>query len=68
MKFRIWSIEHGAWWAYACRGYTRDIDKAGRYDQAEAFEIVASANQFLNSNNPPHEALVPVVDERTKRS
>jgi hypothetical protein len=44
VKYVIWSFEHEAWWAPERRGYTEDLDQAGRYDDAEAHEIVANAN------------------------
>lgn len=40
----IWSFEHGAWWAPNRYGYTRVLDEAGRYSQADAEAIVATAN------------------------
>jgi len=40
----IWSFEHKAWWAPNRYGYTRLLDEAGRYTQAEADAIVADAN------------------------
>lgn len=44
MRFAIWSIEHDAWWAPARLGYTRLLDDAGSYSDAESREIVARAN------------------------
>ena len=31
MKFRIWSVEHKAWWRPNCRGYTTTPGEAGIY-------------------------------------
>lgn len=45
-RYVIWSEEHGAWWSPARRGYTRMLEVAGRYEQAEAEEIVAKANKY----------------------
>jgi hypothetical protein len=47
--FVIWSIEHEAWWRPGWAGYTPVLAEAGRYDQAEADEILARAN-FVRVN------------------
>ena len=39
----IWSNEHRAWWAPGRMGYTKTLDKAGRYSLAEAISICAGA-------------------------
>ena len=44
MDYVIWSFEHKAWWAPNRYGYTRLLDEAGRYTQADAEDIVATAN------------------------
>lgn len=41
--YLIWSNQHGLWWRAAKRGYTDNIEEAGRYDVAEAKDIVAVA-------------------------
>lgn len=41
--YLVWSNQHRMWWRPARRGYTEFIDEAGRYDRAEAEEIVADA-------------------------
>jgi hypothetical protein len=43
-RYVIWSFEHQAWWAPDRRGYTEMLDQAGRYDDAEAQQIVRHAN------------------------
>jgi hypothetical protein len=43
MTYLIWSNQKGMWWGPNSRGYTRWIDEAGRYDEAEARRIVADA-------------------------
>lgn len=39
----VWSNEHNAWWAPEERGYTQDMDLAGRYTEERADEICATA-------------------------
>lgn len=39
----VYSREHNAWWGPNHCGYTTNIDDAGRYTEAEADKIVASA-------------------------
>lgn len=34
--YLIWSNEHRAWWRPNSRGYTLDVDKAGRYSRKDA--------------------------------
>jgi hypothetical protein len=45
-KWLIWSDEHGAWWRPLKRGYTRNLDEAGRYSFEEATEICENANRY----------------------
>jgi hypothetical protein len=40
----VWSFEHNAWWSPARRGYTPDVDRAGRYTRADAEAIEQQAN------------------------
>lgn len=63
MKYRIWSIEHNAWWKPEGDGYTPYADEAGIYDEAGAFQIVQMAN--MPGLNIPMEALVPVFEEES---
>jgi hypothetical protein len=49
-QYVIWSEEHGAWWAPKRNGYTRQLANAGRYQKAEADQIVSEANQY---SRPP---------------
>lgn len=39
MDFLVWSFSHKAWWGEHYRGYTRDIDLAGRYNSLQAANI-----------------------------
>lgn len=59
MNYRIWSLEHGAWWRPNDRGYTVDFYEAGVYSQDQAINICISAN-FEDGVN---EAMVPTADE-----
>ena len=38
-KYLIWSNEHRCWWNPNRSGYTREVDRAGRYDRTEAIAI-----------------------------
>lgn len=42
--YRIWSIEHGAWWAPNNKGYTTRASAAGLYTREDAEAICAGAN------------------------
>lgn len=61
-KYRIWSIEHGSWWAPNHRGYTPLESEAGLYTFEEAKEISDGANRHRKDNFPPCEAMVPVEE------
>lgn len=41
--YLVWSNEHSLWWRPNHSGYTAYIEEAGRYDEAEASEIVSRA-------------------------
>ena len=42
--YRIWSVEHGAWWAPNRRGYVIRASAAGLYTREDAAEICAGSN------------------------
>lgn len=44
-KYKIWSIEHGAWWKPGSCGYTPYSSEAGEYPEETAFAIVKDANK-----------------------
>ncbi len=37
-NYLIWSNEHRAWWRPNTRGYTLQLEKAGRYSRDEALK------------------------------
>lgn len=51
-EWLIWSNEHLAFWAANHRGYTSQIDRAGRYTKAQADKI-------CSKDGPSHRAGVP---------
>jgi hypothetical protein len=61
MKYRIWSIEHTAWWRPQEHGYTTEITVAGIYTEEDARRICFHANWA--NNDTPQEAMVPVFGE-----
>ncbi len=63
--YLIWSNEHRAWWGPGRHGYLTDTDKAGRYSEVEATEVVLNANRYRDHDLPPNEIMVlapPRVD------
>jgi len=43
LKYLLWSNKHAMWWRPFSRGYTHDIDEAGRYGEVEALEKVRAS-------------------------
>ena len=41
--YLVWSNQHGMWWRPAGRGYTKQIEEAGRYTRVNAEAIVKDA-------------------------
>lgn len=62
--WKIWSIEHGAWWYHSQRGYVAQRYKAGVYSYEEALNIVKGAN--IAMNDTPNEAMVEAIECYTK--
>jgi hypothetical protein len=62
-KYLIISFEHNAFWAPNERGYTKVIEKAGRYTKEKAEKICLGANEYLEPTNPYEVAvLAPEVE------
>lgn len=59
-RYRIWSIEHGAWWRPNWKGYTEKLEDAGEYPYEEACEIIRSANINVRTTNVPNEAMIEI--------
>ena len=62
MMYRIWSIQHQAWWKPSRSGYCAYIKSAGLYTLEEAIEIVLDANIHVVDLLEPDEAIVPVPE------
>lgn len=43
LTYLLWSAKHQMWWRPDERGYTANIDEAGRYTRADAVRIVAQS-------------------------
>mgnify|MGYP001563721406 CR=1 FL=1 len=59
--YKIWSNEHQGWWKPQHQGYTPDRKLAGIYPEAEARQIIESAN--IGLKDIPNEAMVELVAE-----
>lgn len=52
--YLIWSNEQGAWWMPPKRGFTTDIDKAGRYTWSQARLILEQQTNEVLVDAPEH--------------
>lgn len=59
-RYLIWSNEHGAWWRPNSRGYTINLEQAGRYSYQAAIDIASSARDGWPSSAAPPE--IPVLE------
>lgn len=51
-NYLIWSNEHRAWWRPDARGYTLDIERAGRYSRDEAIKHSRTRDQYKGQPLP----------------
>ena len=61
-KYLVWSNEHRAWWGPDERGYTRIIERAGRYDRDKAFSISSKRGGGWQREENPDEIAIPEAD------
>lgn len=57
--FLIWSNEHKAWWGQNCRGYTNQVNRAGRYTREQALATCNGANYGWDEDSNPNELPIP---------
>lgn len=57
--YLVWSNEHQAWWGKDRCGYTRHIERAGRYERAEALSIAGTRDGgwHVRKGNPDEIAM-----------
>lgn len=60
--YLVWSNEHRAWWGADQRGYTRVIERAGRYARDEAYAIAAKRGGGWQAESIPYEIALPEAD------
>ena len=53
--YLIWSLKHGQWWRTGGCGYCDDAAQAGRYNAAEAGDIVVNTG-IPNENVAVHDS------------
>lgn len=61
-KYLVWSNEHRAWWAPDERGYTRRIERAGRYGRAQAIKIAGTRGGGWPIEGNPYEIAILEAD------
>ncbi len=65
--YRIWSVEHNAWWKGGRSGYTKHIHESGKYTLSQANTICHDANKHGSVNNPdyniPNETMVGIKND-----
>lgn len=61
--YLVWSNEHAAWWGPDRCGYTRRIERAGRYERSEALSIAGTRDGgWRVSKGNPDEIAIPEQD------
>ena len=58
----VWSNEHRAWWRPNSSGYTRHVERAGRYTRDEALSISFKARNGWDRYELPSEIAVRIQD------
>jgi hypothetical protein len=49
-QYLIWSIDHSLWWCENSRGYTDEIERAGRFQKDRALSICKDASPRSGSD------------------
>jgi hypothetical protein len=70
IPYLIFSWEHNAFWKPNCQGYTRFIERAGRYSKADAERICKGASygerrmfaEQPDEDTPPNEICFPAPE------
>lgn len=63
LPYLVWSNEHAAWWGPDKCGYTRRIERAGRYERSEALLIAGTRDGgWRVSKGNPDEIAIPEQD------
>lgn len=58
-RWLIWNHERGQWWKRNCRGYTMDLNEAGRFSFCEANGLVNEGNLVrLNAKEKPQDSMM----------
>lgn len=57
-RYLVWSNEHRAWWAPEERGYTRSVDRAGRYSRERAISIAGVRGGGWPTEGNPYEIAI----------
>jgi hypothetical protein len=63
VNYLIWSNENNAWWNADGRGYTVDIESAGRYSLQDALRICNRANDAWNTDSDTIPSELPISEE-----
>lgn len=58
--YLIWSNQHRSWWRPNSQGYTKHVDRAGRYSRKEALQICRHGRDGWIAGRAPDE--VPVLE------
>lgn len=68
MKWLIWCHDRQMWWAPQQNGYTRNVERAGRYSFAEAKDLVETAHLGCDLKRyQPRESMLPDLINKTNK-